>query len=384
MKEYDYLIVGSGLFGATFAYFAHQMGKRCLVIDKRPQLGGNVYCKDVEGIHVHQYGAHIFHTSNKKVWDFVNSLVPFNRYTNSPVANYQGKLYNLPFNMNTFYQMWGVTTPKEAQAKLDEERAEMRARLDAEGVKEPRNLEEQAQLLIGKSVYERLIKGYTEKQWGRKCTELPAFIIKRLPVRLVFDNNYFNDSFQGIPIGGYNKLIEALLSGVETRVNTDYFSDRKAFDALADKIVYTGQLDEFFDYKYGHLNFRTVRFETEVLNEPNHQGNAVVNYTEATVPYTRVIEHKHFESFGQAVYDNPKTVISREYSTEWKPGMEPYYPVNDEKNNELAEKYRALAARQENVIFGGRLAEYKYYDMAPVIEKVMKMFELNCGQNRNE
>ncbi|MDD5861214.1 MAG: UDP-galactopyranose mutase [Prevotella sp.] len=384
MKEYDYLIVGSGLFGATFAYFAHQMGKRCLVIDKRPQLGGNVYCKDVEGIHVHQYGAHIFHTSNKKVWDFVNSLVPFNRYTNSPVANYQGKLYNLPFNMNTFYQMWGVTTPKEAQAKLDEERAEMRARLDAEGVKEPRNLEEQAQLLIGKNVYERLIKGYTEKQWGRKCTELPAFIIKRLPVRLVFDNNYFNDSFQGIPIGGYNKLIEALLSGVETRVNTDYFSDRKVFDALADKIVYTGQLDEFFDYKYGHLNFRTVRFETEVLNEPNHQGNAVVNYTEATVPYTRVIEHKHFESFGQAVYDNPKTVISREYSTEWKPGMEPYYPVNDEKNNELAEKYRALAARQENVIFGGRLAEYKYYDMAPVIEKVMKMFELNCGQNRNE
>ena len=314
----------------------------------------------------------------------MSTLVPFNRYTNSPVANYQGKLYNLPFNMNTFYQMWGVTTPKEAQAKLDEERAEMRARLDAEGVKEPRNLEEQAQLLIGKSVYERLIKGYTEKQWGRKCTELPAFIIKRLPVRLVFDNNYFNDSFQGIPIGGYNKLIEALLSGVETRVNTDYFSDRKAFDALADKIVYTGQLDEFFDYKYGHLNFRTVRFETEVLNEPNHQGNAVVNYTEATVPYTRVIEHKHFESFGQAVYDNPKTVISREYSTEWKPGMEPYYPVNDEKNNELAEKYRALAARQENVIFGGRLAEYKYYDMAPVIEKVMKMFELNCGQNRNE
>ncbi|WP_028909285.1 UDP-galactopyranose mutase [Prevotella sp. AGR2160] len=384
MKEYDYLIVGSGLFGATFAYFAHKQGKRCLVIDKRPQLGGNVYCKDVGGIHVHQYGAHIFHTSNKKVWDFVNALVPFNRYTNSPVANYQGKLYNLPFNMNTFYQMWGVTTPAQAQAKLDEERAEMRARLDAEGVKEPRNLEEQAQLLIGKSVYERLIKGYTEKQWGRKCTDLPAFIIKRLPVRLVFDNNYFNDSFQGIPIGGYNKLIEALLAGVETRVNTDYFSDRKAFDALADKIVYTGQLDEFFDYQYGHLNFRTVRFETEVLGEPNHQGNAVVNYTEATVPYTRVIEHKHFESFGQAVYDNPKTVISREYSTEWKPGMEPYYPVNDEKNNELAEKYRALAARQENVIFGGRLAEYKYYDMAPVIEKVMKMFELNCGQNRNE
>ena len=385
--KYDYLIVGSGLFGATFAYFAKQQGKRCLVIDKRPQLGGNVYCEDIEGIHVHKYGAHIFHTSNKKVWDFVNSLVPFNRYTNSPVANYEGKLYNLPFNMNTFYQMWGVTTPSQAQAKLDEERAEMRAHLEAEGVKEPRNLEEQAQLLIGKSVYERLIKGYTEKQWGRKCTELPAFIIKRLPVRLVFDNNYFNDSYQGIPIGGYNKLIEALLSGVETRVNTDYFADREAFDRASDCLVYTGQLDEFFDYKYGRLDWRTVSFKTRVEDMPNYQGNAVVNYTSHDVPYTRVIEHKHFEMFGQQVYDNPKTVISEEYSTEYKPGMEPYYPVNDDKNNEIAEKYREEASllspslrgrageRPERpVIFGGRLAEYKYYDMAPIIEKVMTMF----------
>ena len=332
---YDYLIVGSGLFGATFAYFAHQQGKRCLVIDKRPQLGGNVYCKNIEGINVHQYGAHIFHTSNKRVWQFVNSLVEFNRYTNSPVANYQGKLYNLPFNMNTFYQMWGVTTPAEAMAKIESQR---------------------------------------EKQWGRKCTDLPAFIIKRLPVRLVFDNNYFNDTYQGIPIGGYNQLINSLLDGVETKTDVDFFDDRAHWEGVASKIVFTGEIDRFYDYKLGHLDFRTVRFETEVLNEANHQGNAVVNYTEASVPYTRIIEHKHFESFGQAVYDNPKTVISREYSTEWKPGMEPYYPVNDEKNNRLAEAYRQLAAQEENVIFGGRLAEYKYYDMAPVIEKVMKMF----------
>ena len=328
--SYDYLIVGSGLFGATFAYFAHQQGKRCLVIDKRPQLGGNVYCENIEGINVHQYGAHIFHTSNKRVWQFVNSLVEFNRYTNSPVANYQGKLYNLPFNMNTFYQMWGVTTPAEAKAKIDSQRQEAVAKMQADGVSEPRNLEEQALTLIGRDIYERLIKGYTEKQWGRKCTDLPAFIIKRLPVA--------------------------------------------HWEGVASKIVFTGELDRFYDYKLGHLDFRTVRFETEVLNEANHQGNAVVNYTEASVPYTRIIEHKHFESFGQAVYDNPKTVISREYSTEWKPGMEPYYPVNDEKNNRLAESYRQLAAQEENVFFGGRLAEYKYYDMAPVIEKVMKMF----------
>ena len=372
--SYDYLIVGSGLFGATFAYFAHQQGKRCLVIDKRPQLGGNVYCKNIEGINVHQYGAHIFHTSNKRVWQFVNSLVEFNRYTNSPVANYQGKLYNLPFNMNTFYQMWGVTTPAEAKAKIDSQRQEAVAKMQADGVSEPRNLEEQALTLIGRDIYERLIKGYTEKQWGRKCTDLPAFIIKRLPVRLVFDNNYFNDTYQGIPIGGYNQLISSLLEGVETKTNVDFFDDRAHWEGVASKIVFTGELDRFYDYKLGHLDFRTVRFEIEVLNEANHQGNAVVNYTEASVPYTRIIEHKHFESFGQAVYDNPKTVISREYSTEWKPGMEPYYPVNDEKNNRLAEAYRQLAAQEENVIFGGRLAEYKYYDMAPVIEKVMKMF----------
>lgn len=372
--SYDYLIVGSGLFGATFAYFARKQGKRCLVIDKRPQLGGNVYCKNVEGINVHQYGAHIFHTSNKRVWQFVNSLVEFNRYTNSPVANYQGKLYNLPFNMNTFYQMWGVTTPAEATAKIESQRQEAVEKMRADGVTEPRNLEEQALTLIGRDIYERLIKGYTEKQWGRKCTDLPAFIIKRLPVRLVFDNNYFNDTYQGIPIGGYNQLINSLLDGVETKTNVDFFEDRAHWEGVASKIVFTGELDRFYDYKLGHLDFRTVRFETEVLNEANHQGNAVVNYTEASVPYTRIIEHKHFESFGQAVYDNPKTVISREYSTEWKPGMEPYYPVNDEKNNRLAEAYRQLAAQEENVIFGGRLAEYKYYDMAPVIEKVMKMF----------
>lgn len=372
--SYDYLIVGSGLFGATFAYFAHKQGKRCLVIDKRPQLGGNVYCENIEGINVHQYGAHIFHTSNKRVWQFVNSLVEFNRYTNSPVANYQGKLYNLPFNMNTFYQMWGVTTPAEAMAKIESQRQEAVEKMRADGVTEPRNLEEQALTLIGRDIYERLIKGYTEKQWGRKCTDLPAFIIKRLPVRLVFDNNYFNDTYQGIPIGGYNQLINSLLDGVETKNHVDFFDDRAHWEGVASKIVFTGELDRFYDYKLGHLDFRTVRFETEVLNEANHQGNAVVNYTEASVPYTRIIEHKHFESFGQAVYDNPKTVISREYSTEWKPGMEPYYPVNDEKNNRLAEAYRQLAAQEDNVIFGGRLAEYKYYDMAPVIEKVMKMF----------
>lgn len=375
MKHYDYLIVGAGLFGSTFAYMAHKQGKSCLVIDKRPHLGGNLYCENIEGINVHKYGAHIFHTSNKKVWDFVNSIIEFNRYTNSPVANYKGKLYNLPFNMNTFYQMWGVTTPEEAQAKIEEQKAEAVAKMKAEGVSEPRNLEEQAQVLIGKDIYERLIKGYTEKQWGRKCTELPAFIIKRLPVRLVYDNNYFNDSYQGIPIGGYNKLIDGLLEGVECRTNEDFFANREQLSTLADKIVFTGQLDQFYDYKYGKLNFRTVSFETEIINKSNYQGNAVVNYTEAEVPFTRVIEHKHFESFGQAVYDNPKTVVSREYSTEWKEGMEPYYPVNDEQNNEMAEKYRALASQEKNVIFGGRLAEYKYYDMAPIVEKVLALFE---------
>ena len=370
MRFYDYLIVGSGLCGATFAFFAKQKGKTCLVIDKRPHLGGNVYCESIEGIHVHKYGAHIFHTSNKEVWDFVNGIVPFNRYTNCPVANYKGKLYNLPFNMNTFYQMWGVTTPDEAKAKIEEQRAKAVKALQG---REPANLEEQALSLVGKDIYEALIKGYTEKQWGRSCAELPAFIIRRLPLRFVFDNNYFNDNYQGIPIGGYNKLIEGLLNGVETRVNCDFFANRAELSALADKIVYTGQIDELYDYRFGHLDFRTVSFEQETLNMPNYQGNAVVNYTERDVPYTRIIEHKHFEMFGQEVYDCPKTVVSREYSTEWQHGMEPYYPVNDDKNNNLYLKYKALADQEENVIFGGRLAEYKYYDMAPVIEQVMKI-----------
>ena len=374
-QKYDFLIVGAGLFGCMFAHLATQRGKKCLVIDKRPNLGGNLYCEHLEGIHVHRYGAHIFHTNSKRVWDFVNSIVEFNRYTNSPVANYKGQLYNLPFNMNTFYQMWGVTTPAEAQAKLDEQRAEAVAKMKAEGIDEPRNLEEQALVLIGRDIYERLIKGYTEKQWGRKCTELPAFIIKRLPVRLVFDNNYFNNTYQGIPIGGYNKLIGGLLDGVETQVNTDFFDDRDKWKGVADKIVYTGKIDEYFDYALGKLEYRTVRFETEVLNTANYQGNAVVNYTEAEVPYTRIIEHKHFEMFGPDVDKNPKTVISREYSTEWEPGMESYYPVNDSRNSELYARYKALADKEENVIFGGRLAEYKYYDMAPIVDKVLSMFD---------
>ena len=382
----DYLIVGSGLFGATFAHLAHKQGKKCLVIDKRSHLGGNIYCENIEGINVHKYGAHIFHTSNKKVWEFVNSIVEFNRYTNSPVANYKGKLYNLPFNMNTFYQMWCVTTPEEAQAKIDDQKLEAVARMKADGVTEPRNLEEQAQVLIGKDIYERLIKGYTEKQWGRKCTELPAFIIKRLPVRLIFDNNYFNDKYQGIPVGGYNKLIDGLLEGSDTKTDVDFFTDsietaygdticlKDDWQKIADKLVFTGKIDEFYDYQFGKLNYRTVRFETEVINKPNYQGNAVVNYTEREVPYTRVIEHKHFEMFGQEVYDNPRTVISKEYSTEWKDGMEPYYPVNDDANSQLYAKYKALADKEEKVIFGGRLAEYKYYDMAPIIEKVLERF----------
>ena len=373
MDKYDYLIVGSGLFGATFAYRAKNAGKQCLVIDKRPHLGGNVYCENIEGINVHKYGAHIFHTSNKRVWDFVNSIVEFNRYTNSPVANYKGRLYNLPFNMNTFSQMWGVITPDEAKAIIEEQKREALEKMKAEGVSEPRNLEEQAQILIGKDIYEKLIKGYTEKQWGRKCQDLPAFIIKRLPVRFVFDNNYFNDKYQGIPIGGYNKLIEGLLEGIETRTGVDFFEDRAYWESIADKIVYTGQLDEFYDYRYGKLEFRTVSFEQETIGVPNYQGNAVINYTEAEVPYTRIIEHKHFEMFGQEIYDVPKTVISKEYSTEWKPGMEPYYPINDMRNNQLAEKYKQMAAEEKNVIFGGRLAEYKYYDMAPIMEKVMDL-----------
>lgn len=373
--KYDYLIVGAGLYGATFAHFATQQGKRCLVIDKRPHTGGNIYCSEVEGINVHQYGAHIFHTSDRKVWDFVNSIVPFNRYTNCPVAQApDGRLYNLPFNMNTFYQMWGVKTPAEAQTKLDEQRRLAVERMKADGISEPRNLEEQALLLIGRDIYEQLIKGYTEKQWGRPCTELPAFIIRRLPVRLTFDNNYFNDSYQGIPVGGYNRLTKGLLAGADVLLDTDFFADREHWQSVADKIVFTGKIDEFYGYRFGQLQYRTVRFETEVLDEPNHQGNAVVNYTSADVPYTRIIEHKHFETFGAAVYDNPHTVISREYSTEWQEGMEPFYPVNDAVNQAVYEKYRELAAKEENVIFGGRLAEYKYYDMAPIIAAVMALF----------
>ena len=371
--KYDYLIVGSGLFGATFAYFAKKAGKKCLVIDKRPQLGGNVYCEEVEGINVHKYGAHIFHTSNKEVWNFVNSIVEFNRYTNCPVANYKGKLYNLPFNMNTFCQMWGVTTPEEAKAKIDEQKSEAVAALNG---REPQNLEEQALCLVGKDIFYTLIKEYTEKQWGRKCTELPAFIIKRLPVRMVFDNNYFNDKYQGIPVGGYNKLIDGLLEGIDCKTDVDFFnSEYKDWKKFADKLVYTGAIDEYFNYSLGKLDWRTVSFKTRIEDTANFQGNAVVNYTSHEKPYTRVIEHKHFEMFGQEVYDCPKSVVSEEYSTEYKDGMEPYYPVNDERNNQLADQYRKLAANEDNVVFGGRLAQYKYYDMAPVIEQVMKLWK---------
>ena len=371
MKRYDYLIVGAGLFGAVFAHEAHKAGKRCLVIDRRPHLGGNVYCEQVEGINVHRYGAHIFHTANKQVWEYVNALVEFNRYTNCPVACYKGELYNLPFNMNTFNRMWGVKTPDEATAKIEEQKSEAVARMRAEGVTEPRNLEEQALMLVGKDIYERLIKGYTEKQWGRDCRDLPASIIRRLPVRLVFDNNYFNDPYQGIPIGGYNRLVERLLNGVETRAGVDFAQLRDSWREMADRLVYTGPIDEYFGYCYGNLQYRTVNFETEVLDTPNYQGNAVINYTEREVPYTRVIEHKHFEMFGNAVYDTPKTVVSREYSTEWKPGMEPYYPVNDEANSALYQRYKALAEQELGVTFGGRLAEYKYYDMDKVIEQAL-------------
>ena len=370
-NKYDYLIVGSGLYGVTFAHCATKVGKKCLVIDKRQHLGGNVYCENVEGINVHKYGAHIFHTSNKRVWDFVNSIVEFNRYTNSPVANYKGKLYNLPFNMNTFYQMWGVTTPAEAKAKIEEQKAEAIAALNG---REPANLEEQALTLVGKDIFEKLIKEYTEKQWGRNCKDLPAFIIKRLPVRLVFDNNYFNDKYQGIPIGGYNKLINGLLAGIETRIGVDFFAEYKDYwHEIAEKLVYTGAIDEYFDYSLGKLDWRTVSFKTRIEATPNFQGNAVVNYTSHDQPYTRIIEHKHFEMFGADVYSVPKTVVSEEYSTEYKDGMEPYYPVNDERNNKLAEEYRKLAEQEKNVIFGGRLAQYKYYDMAPIIEQVLNM-----------
>ena len=367
MKKYDYLIVGAGIFGSIFAYEADKLGKKCLVIDKRNHIGGNIYCENIEDINVHKYGAHIFHTSNKEVWDYVNSFVEFNRYTNCPVANYKGELYNLPFNMNTFYQLWKVKTPQEAIAKIEEQVKE--ANID-----EPQNLEEQAIKLVGKDIYEKLIKGYTEKQWGKKATELPSFIIKRLPVRLTFDNNYFNDKYQGIPVGGYNKIIEKMLENVEVRLNTDFFKNREELENIADKIVFTGMIDEFYDYKFGTLEYRSLRFEHEVLEEENHQGNAVVNYTEYEVPYTRIIEHKHFEYGTQ-----PKTVITREYPATWNKGDEPYYPINNDENNKLNAKYKELADKEDRVIFGGRLAQYKYYDMHHVIEQA-----LNCVKEEFE
>ncbi len=368
-QHYDYLVVGAGLYGAVFAREAAEHGKTVLVIDKRPHIAGNVYCEDIEGIHVHRYGAHIFHTNNKEVWNYVNRFAEFNRFTNSPVANYHGELYSLPFNMYTFNRMWGVTTPGEAAEKIREQR-------EAAGIKEPRNLEEQAIRLVGTDIYEKLIKGYTQKQWGRPCTELPAFIIRRLPVRLTFDNNYFNALYQGIPIGGYTKLVAAMLDadGIDVRLNTDYLEDRAGLDAAADRVIYTGPIDRFYDYRLGTLEYRSVRFENEVLEQDNFQGNAAVNYTDEETPWTRIIEHKWFQ-FGKddAGRDLPKTVISREYSSEWKPGDEPYYPVNDEKNGKLYEEYRRLAEKEEKVIFGGRLGEYRYYDMDAVIDAALRM-----------
>lgn len=370
-KKYDYLIVGSGLMGAAFAHLMRRAGKRCLVVECRSHTGGNIHCERKEGIDVHSYGPHILHTDNADVWDFVNSLAPCNRYTNCPLARYDDQLYNLPFNMNTFHQMWGVNEPAKAMEILDRQRKEAVAALDG---RTPGNLEEQALLLVGRDIYERLIKGYTEKQWGRPCTQLPPFIIKRLPVRMVYDNNYFNDRYQGIPTEGYNKLTDALLEGIEVRTDCDFLTQRSLAEQ-AGKVFYTGPIDAYFDYALGHLQYRTVRFETEVLDMPNYQGNAVVNYTHRDVPYTRIIEHKHFSHFGDAVYQTPRTVISREYSTEWKPGMEPYYPVNDTRNSELLKRYQQMAARSPQVIFAGRLAEYKYYDMAPTIERAMRLAE---------
>ncbi len=359
--KYDYLVVGAGLYGAVFAHEAKKAGKTCLVIDKRNHIAGNIYCENVDGINVHRYGAHIFHTSNKEVWEYINQFAEFNHYINSPVAVYKDELYNLPFNMNTFSRMWGVKTPAEAKVKIEEQRAEL-------GITEPKNLEEQALSLAGRDVYEKLIKGYTEKQWGRPCTELPAFIIKRLPFRFMYDNNYFNDRYQGIPMGGYTKIVEKMLEGIPVQLETDYFDFIKENPEIAEKTLFTGMIDEFYGYKLGTLEYRTVRFETEKLDMENYQGNAVVNYTDREVPYTRIIEHKHFE-FGK----QPVTVISREYSSEWKPGIEPYYPINDEKNNGLFAEYRKLADKEEKVIFGGRLGNYKYYDMDKVIEAALEL-----------
>lgn len=363
MKQYDYLIVGSGLFGSIFAYEANKRGKKCLVIDKRPHIAGNIYTKEIEEINVHEYGAHIFHTSNDNVWQYINKFADFNRYTNSPIAVYKDELYNLPFNMNTFNKLWNVKTPAEAKAKIAEQ-------VNENNIKNPKNLEEQAISLVGKDIYEKLVKGYTEKQWGTKATDLPPFIIKRLPVRFTYDNNYFNDLYQGIPIGGYTQIIEKMLIGIDVKLNTDFFANREKLEGLADKIVFTGMIDEFYNYKFGALEYRSLRFEHEVLDEKNYQGNAVVNYTEYKIPYTRVIEHKHFE-YGM----QPKTVITKEYPTEWHKGDEPYYPINNDKNNQIYSKYKALADKENNVIFGGRLGEYKYYDMDDVIEEALKVVQ---------
>ena len=373
MKKYDYVLVGAGLYSGVIAYLAGQAGKSCLVLERRDHTGGNIYCEEIEGIHVHKYGAHIFHTSNKEVWQFVNSLAEFNRYTNSPIANYKGEIYNMPFNMNTFSKMWGIRTPEEAKTIIEEQRKAVPG--------EPKNLEEQAIKLVGKDIYEKLVKGYTEKQWGRDCKELPAFIIKRLPVRLTFDNNYFNALYQGIPMGGYTKMVENILDGIEVRLNTDYLEHKEELDALADKVVYTGPIDAYFDYKLGTLEYRSVRFENETLDKPNFQGNAAVNYTDRETPWTRIIEHKWFE-FGKDEEGNdlPKTIISREYSSEWKPGDEPYYPVNDEKNGKLYEEYKKLADAEDKVIFGGRLGEYKYYDMDATIASVLDKCESVFGK----
>ncbi len=359
MKKYDYVLVGGGLYSGVFAYMARQKGKRCLVVEKRSHMGGNIYCEETEGIHVHRYGAHIFHTSNKKVWQFANGLAEFNRYTNSPVANYKGEMYNMPFNMNTFSRMWGISTPAQAKAKIEEQKASITG--------EPKNLEEQAISLVGRDIYEKLVKGYTEKQWGRDCKDLPAFIIRRLPVRFTYDNNYFNDLYQGIPIGGYNVIIERLFEGCDVELGVDYLEHKEYYNELGKMIVYTGTIDAYYDYRFGKLEYRSLRFETEVADTENYQGVAVVNYTDRETPYTRIIEHKHFE-FGS----QPKTVITREYPEAWKEGMEPYYPVNDEKNQELYQQYAALAGHETNVIFGGRLGEYKYYDMDKVIESAME------------
>lgn len=376
--KYDFIIVGSGLFGATFAYMAHKKGYNCLVIDKRSHAGGNIYCENIEGINVHKYGAHIFHTSDSEIWKFVNHIVPFNRFINSPIAQApNGKCYNLPFNMNTFNQLWGVKTPKEALDIIERQRKDILDHLIKKGIAEPRNLEEQALSLVGKDIYELLIKGYTEKQWGRPCNQLPSFIIKRIPVRLTYDNNYFNDSFQGIPIGGYNKLIDSLLKNSDLILNEDFFDNKDFWINKGDKIIYTGKIDEFYQYKFGRLEYRTVKFETEIINTSNYQGNAVFNFTDINIPYTRIIEHKHFEDFGNSVYEKPLSVISKEFSTEWEEGKEPFYPINDSKNQDKYIKYKKLAEKEKNIIFGGRLAEYKYYDMAPIIRKVLDIFKKN-------